>query len=109
MKIKNKIKNGRESIFFYTCRRNFQVQSCGQAMAPEMLLQRGGCSTVSDIFIYFPPSAIKVGGEEEKNMKSASPTADGRDIPLKVTGEKRCTFKEMQQRISDADVRACSP
>jgi len=50
-----KKKNGRESIFFYTCRRNFQVQSCGQAMAPEMLLQRGGCSTVSDIFIYFPP------------------------------------------------------
>lgn len=41
-------------------------------------------------------------------MKSASPAADGRDIPLKVTGEKRCTFKEMQQRISDADVRACS-
>lgn len=81
-------------------------------MAPEMLLQRGGCSTVSEIFIYPPPSAIKVGGEEEKKkskMKSASPTADGRDIPLKVTGEKRCTFKEMQQRISDADVRACGP
>lgn len=60
------------------------------------------------MFLFIPPSAVKVGGAwrwKKSQRKSASPTADGRDFPLKVTGGNECTFREMQQRISDADVR----
>lgn len=107
---KEKKKNGRKSVFFYTCRRSFQVQSCGPAMAPVMLLQRGGMLH-GMIFLFISPLSCKGWGcvEVKKSQrKSASPTADGRDFPRKVTGGNKCTFKEMQQRISDADVTACS-
>lgn len=83
---------GRVSVFFYTCRRSFQVQSCGQAMAPVMLLQRGGAPQCV-IFLFISPLSYKGWRWERRKKKSASPTADGRDVPLKVTGEKRCTFK----------------
>ncbi len=65
---KKKKWKGRVSVF-YTCRRSFQVQSCGQAMAPAMLLQRGGAPRCVIFLFISPPSARKVGGAKEKEKE----------------------------------------
>lgn len=89
-----KEKNERKSVFFYTCRRSFQVQSCGPAMAPVMLLQRGGMLHGVWYFHLFPPSAVKVGVRGEKKPKEIC-------IP-------HCFFLSKSLRGINAHLKKCS-